>query len=167
MSEHLECPHCGRAGKIVGSCPAVLPKSVQCGGCRRPFPYIATALERVFSDVETDKDKPFYFRPFKGGHVVKEAEPVALTPEEQQEQWRQRNLKRWPTKSLIEFLHRSRRGWSSDDNYPINDWTTGLSYLASEVKAELALRPHIPNKGDARRARAKNAKNRRGGRADR
>jgi len=163
----LTCPHCGRAGKIVGSCPAVLPKSILCGGCRKHFPYAATAMERVFSDVETDKDKPFYFRPFKGGYVVKVEEPAARTPEELREERRMRNLKRWPLRSLLQFLHRSRHGYYTDDNYHIHDWISGFSYLASEVKAELALRPHVPSKGEARRARAKNAKSRRGGRADR
>jgi hypothetical protein len=120
-------------------------------------------LERVFSDVDSDPDKPFYFRPIERKTEVLPIPPPPPTREE----WKADHLKRRTTRELISDLRLYRRG-SQDfhhDDEPV--FVRGVEYTAAEVKAELALRPHIPSKAESRKNRMRAAKNHRGGKRDR
>lgn len=154
------CPHCGAAGEIVGTCPEVIPTTIQCGGCRQSFNYRATALERVYADAETDRDKPFYFRPYCRG----ESKPVGVVADP--EDPRLLRIQAMSTRDLIGALHRHRGPPPHTDNDLIGiGW--GTVYRAGEIKAVLATRPHMPTKKEARQSRQKSRQHSRGGRRDR
>jgi hypothetical protein len=77
-------------------------------------------------------------------------------------------LKAANTRQLLAALKRYRHVLAADDeeydyNIPINQMTTGniqveYRYSQAEVKAELATRPHIPNKNEARGLRMQRIK---------
>lgn len=158
----MRCPHCGAPGEVVGQTPDILPKSVQCGGCRESFPYIGTALERIFADATTDKDKPFYFRPFQRAKSVPSKEEVPIGDP------RFDRLHMMSTRELLDLLHRHRgpQVYHKDSDI-ISMGHGGPVFTAGEIKAVLATRPHIPSKQESRRARTKAAQNRKGGKGDR
>lgn len=157
----MMCPHCGAAGEIVGTCPDILPTSVQCGGCREAFPYVASALERVFCDVSTDKNKPFYFRPYCRGESLPTT--VVLEPEDP----RIIRIQAMSTRELIGALHRHRGRPPHTDDDTIYIGYDHSVYTAREIKAVLATRPHMPSKKEARQARQRGKQRNRGGRCDR
>lgn len=59
------------------------------------------------------------------------------------------------TRVLLDYLKHARAcgGWYSP-------WDSDTGYTIEELKAELATRPHVPNKAEAKRIRQEKAKRR-------
>lgn len=76
------------------------------------------------------------------------------------------DLTKLHTKQLLAMLHNLRAGYSNEVNYgsltpeDFTEVTVGVEKRLSALKAELAKRPHVPNKAEAKKIRQEAAKRR-------
>lgn len=172
MNRRTRCGECGVEGSIFGVPSGVVPAVIACGNCNRVSAYRASRYDLIGQDYDIDVPAPFYLSPDwrtaialacpKCGKKHHNGKPVngddsfrclscgdtwsqTSAPPDRRQQW----LKKANTRQVLSLLDTTRAyGPSQYDAF---------SFTAEELKAELAVREHVPNKKEGkalRRARS-------------
>jgi hypothetical protein len=171
-----KCYECGVRGTILGVPEDVVPEKILCGNCEQVSDHRPTRYELIAQVYQGELTAPFYLLPdyrtttglLRCPHCNKRhhnGKPVngvdvfrclgcgqtwhhqqAPAPPDRRQEW----LKKASTRQVL-ALFISVRGYGHYDE------TSLLNFTIEELKAELALREHIPNKPEAKELRRKRA----------
>lgn len=151
----LTCTNCGAVGTVEGVAEEVVPEKVKCGYCLELFDYQTNVWDRIRKDYDGEV-AAFYMRFSRPGDPKKRrSTPAPVKPADDRDP-REPTLDEVPTKVLLDAFRRARIGNGVYDDAIVHVHVSGrrpTTFRGDAVRAELATRPHVPNKREARAQR--------------